>query len=100
MEDRFGLSHEQGEGLEDGQYATSTDPRIIQAITVTMIGEFLYKYTRNQMQRSKISDKRHLRFFWIHPYTKTLYWSSENPAVTTGSKNNTRSGMLPFDIPS
>lgn len=94
MEDRFGLSHEQGEGLEDGQYATSTDPRIIQAITVTMIGEFLYKYTRNQMQRSKISDKRHLRFFWIHPYTKTLYWSSENPAVTTGSKNNTRSGML------
>ena len=94
MDERFGLSHEQAEGLEDGQYATSTDPRIIQAITITMIGEFLYKYTRNQMQRSRISDKRHLRFFWIHPYTKTLYWSNENPAVATASKNNTRSGTI------
>jgi hypothetical protein len=90
VEDRFGLNREAVE--TEGQYATSTDPKVIQAITQTMIGEFLYKYTRNQMSQ-KISDKRHRRFFWIHPYTKTLYWSSDNPASSTESNRNTRSGM-------
>ena len=92
VDDRFGLNREETEGIEDGQYTTATDPQVIQSITKTMIGEFLYKYTRNQVQRSKISDKRHLRFFWIHPYTKTLYWSTDNPAVSKGSNRNTRSG--------
>jgi hypothetical protein len=91
VEDRFGLNRE---GIEpETQYATSTDPNVIQAITQTMIGEFLYKYTRSQMSK-KISDKRHRRFFWIHPYTKTLYWSSDNPATSTESNRNTRSGMI------
>ena len=94
VEDRFGLNREQPEGIGDGQYATSTDPRAIQSITQTMIGDYLYKYTRNQMQRSKISDKRHKRFFWIHPYTKTLYWSTDNPATSKDSKSNTRSGII------
>ena len=93
VDDRFGLSREEGDGLEDRQYATATDPRVIQSITQTMIGEFLYKYTRNQMQRSKISEKRHKRFFWIHPYTKTLYWSTDNPAASKDSNRNTRSGF-------
>ena len=96
VEDRFGLNREQAEGQEDGQRTTATDPQVIQSVTTTMIGDFLYKYTRNQMQRSKISDKRHLRFFWIHPYTKTLYWSTDNPAVSMESNRNTRSGMILF----
>ena len=96
VEDRFGLNREQTEGIEGGQYATSTDPRVIQSITQTMIGDYLYKYTRNQMQRSKISDKRHKRFFWIHPYTKTLYWSTDNPATSKDSNSNTRSGIIPL----
>ncbi|KAF2718055.1 hypothetical protein K431DRAFT_349051 [Polychaeton citri CBS 116435] len=58
----------------------STDPRMIQAITQTMIGEFLWKYTR-KAGRSEISNSRHRRFFWIHPYTRTLYWSEHDPST-------------------
>ncbi|RHZ90036.1 hypothetical protein Glove_9g155 [Diversispora epigaea] len=54
---------------------TATDPNIIHAITQTMIGEYLYKYTR----RNFGPGKRHKRFFWVHPYTKTLYWSNRDP---------------------
>lgn len=93
LDNSFGLTRERTE-LGDGEHSTSTDPHIIQAITQTMIGEVLWKYTRSQMQRSKISDKRHPRFFWIHPYTKTLYWSTDNPAVSKNSNRNTRSGLI------
>lgn len=62
----------------------STDPRMIQAITQTMIGEYLWKYTR-KTGSEKVSDNRHRRFFWVHPYTRTLYWSEQDPS-TAGSK--------------
>ena len=62
-------------GLEGG-----TDPRMIQAITQTMIGEYLWKYTRKP-GRGEMSDNRHRRFFWVHPYTRTLYWSDRDPAT-------------------
>ncbi|KAJ9622689.1 hypothetical protein H2203_006339 [Taxawa tesnikishii (nom. ined.)] len=62
----------------------STDPRMIQAITQTMIGEFLWKYTR-KAGRSETSNTRHRRFFWVHPYTRTLYWSEQDPS-TAGTK--------------
>ena len=58
----------------------STDPRMIQAITETMIGEYLWKYTR-KAGRGEMSDKRHRRFFWVHPYTRTLYWSDQDPST-------------------
>ena len=58
----------------------STDPRMIQAITQTMIGEFLWKYTR-KAGRGDMSSNRHRRFFWVHPYTRTLYWSDYDPAT-------------------
>lgn len=92
VDNRFGLNRERTEEIGEGQYATSTDPRVIQAITHTMIGEYLHKYTRDQLKRSKISENRHRRFFWIHPYTKTLYWSSSDPAGSNESNRNTRSG--------
>ncbi|KAF2015431.1 hypothetical protein BU24DRAFT_346506 [Aaosphaeria arxii CBS 175.79] len=57
----------------------TTDPRMIQAITQTMIGEFLWKYTR-KAGSGNMSEKRHRRFFWVHPYTRTLYWSEQDPA--------------------
>lgn len=62
----------------------STDPRMIQAITQTMIGEYLWKYTR-KTGSEKVSDNRHRRFFWVHPYTRTLYWSEQDPS-TAGTK--------------
>ena len=63
----------------------TTDPRMIQAITQTMIGEHLWKYTRKAGRSSEISGTRHRRFFWIHPYTRTLYWSEHDPS-TAGAK--------------
>ena len=58
----------------------STDPRMIQAITQTMIGEYLWKYTR-KAGRGEMSTNRHRRFFWVHPYTRTLYWGDQDPAT-------------------
>ncbi|CDZ98352.1 Pleckstrin homology-like domain [Phaffia rhodozyma] len=74
--------------------APSTDPEIISAITQTMIGEYLYKYTRKTMGKGH-SDKRHRRFFWIHPYTKTIYWSSNDPGAPGSQlESNTRSAYI------
>ncbi|OLL21898.1 Anucleate primary sterigmata protein A [Neolecta irregularis DAH-3] len=77
VEARFGLR----EDPDEESLSAPTDPYVIQAITQTMIGEFLWKYTRKK-GRQEISENRHKRFFWVHPYTKTLYWSDQNPAVT------------------
>jgi len=64
-------------GLAAGMSAT--DPLIIQAITQTMIGEHLWKYTRKV--GGGTSERKHCRFFWIHPYTKTIYWSNKAPGA-------------------
>lgn len=55
----------------------SSDPFVINAITQLMIGEMLYKYAR----RSFGKERRHGRFFWVHPYTSTLYWSMTDPGA-------------------
>lgn len=72
----------------------STDPRMIQAITQTMIGEYLWKYTR-KAGRSETSNTRHRRFFWVHPYTRTLYWSEKDPS--TAGKNMLRAKSVAID---
>ena len=75
--------------------AISTDPTIIHAITQTMIGEFLYKYTRKSIGKGH-GERRHKRFFWVHPYTKTLYWSSADPGSSNVSESSAKSGTLLF----
>lgn len=74
-----------------------TDPAVIHAITQTMIGEFLYKYTRKAIGKG-YGERRHKRFFWVHPYTKTLYWSSADPGSTSVTESSAKSGTwrLPF----
>jgi len=52
---------------------------MINAITQTMIGEYLWKYTR-KAGRGAMSENRHRRYFWVHPYTRTLYWSDNDPS--------------------
>jgi hypothetical protein len=52
---------------------------MINAITQTMIGEYLWKYTR-KAGRGAMSENRHRRYFWVHPYTRTLYWSDHDPS--------------------
>lgn len=66
----------------------STDPAIIHAITQTMIGEPLYKYVRRPMG----GNTRHKRFFWVHPYTKMLYWSDSDPQSSKVSESSAKSG--------
>ena len=79
LDARFNIRTDGGmpmpQGLEPG-----TDPRMIQAITQTMIGEYLWKYTR-KAGRGEMSTNRHRRFFWVHPYTRTLYWGDQDPAT-------------------
>jgi hypothetical protein len=80
-------------GMQAGGEAPpgSTDPNIIHAITQTMIGEFLYKYTRRTIGKG-YGDKRHKRYFWVHPYTKTIYWSSSDPSAVGVAESNAKSG--------
>jgi hypothetical protein len=73
-------------GLQQG----ATDPRMIQAITQTMIGEYLWKYTR-KTGREGFSENRHRRFFWIHPYTRTLYWSEQDPQTAGKTESKGKS---------
>ncbi|EED12915.1 nuclear migration protein (ApsA), putative [Talaromyces stipitatus ATCC 10500] len=67
-----------------------TDPRMIQAITQTMIGEYLWKYTRKAVS-GELSSSRHRRYFWVHPYTRTLYWSEQDPQHGTKHESKAKS---------
>ncbi|KAK9469282.1 meiotic cell cortex C-terminal pleckstrin homology-domain-containing protein, partial [Lipomyces arxii] len=68
------------EGLSsDSNGSILATKQVISAVTQTMIGEFLYKYTRKR-GRQTMSGNRHKRYFWLHPYTRTLYWSTRNPS--------------------
>lgn len=78
-----------------GNMIASTDPTIIHAITQTMIGEFLYKYTRRSFAKGH-GERRHKRFFWVHPYTRTLYWSSADPGSTNVTEQSAKSGTFEF----
>ncbi|PHH64082.1 hypothetical protein CDD81_5075 [Ophiocordyceps australis] len=77
LDSRFNMGPSQV-GMDPTGFSPNTDPRMIQAITQTMIGEFLWKYTR-KAGRGDLSEKRHRRYFWVHPYTRTLYWSDRDP---------------------
>lgn len=79
------------------QVGGSTDPTVIHAITQTMIGEFLYKYTRRAIGKGH-GERRHKRFFWVHPYTRTLYWSSADPGSSGVSESSAKSGKSSISI--
>lgn len=76
IDDRFASRRHIPESLS--LIENSTNPATIESITRTMIGMSMYKYTR-LAGRQGLSENRHKRYFWIHPYTKTLYWSVYNP---------------------
>ncbi|KAG7864152.1 hypothetical protein KL919_000180 [Ogataea angusta] len=67
-----------------------TNQEMIAAITQTIIGEYLYKYYRKLGPLSSLSEARHERYFWIHPYSLTLYWSAANPILGDPSENKIR----------
>ncbi|QPG73764.1 hypothetical protein FOA43_001078 [Brettanomyces nanus] len=69
----------------------STKREMIAAITQTIIGEYLFKYFRKLGPFvSSVSESRHERYFWIHPYSLTLYWSTSNPSLSDPSENKIR----------
>ncbi|OQD80220.1 hypothetical protein PENANT_c038G03366 [Penicillium antarcticum] len=92
IEERFNMNPHAGP-MPQG-YGPNTDPRMIQAITQTMIGEFLWKYTR-KTGSSEMSSTRHRRYFWVHPYTRTLYWSAHDPQ--TAGKSELRTKSVPIE---
>lgn len=77
-------------GIDPTGFGPNTDPRMIQAITQTMIGEYLWKYTR-KTGRDELSENRHRRYFWVHPYTRTLYWSNSDPSAAGRSELKAKS---------
>ena len=88
MDNRFQM--QQNGGFDPHGFGAGTDPRMIQAITQTMIGEYLWKYTR-KAGRGEMSDNRHRRYFWVHPYTRTLYWSDRDPSAAGRSELRAKS---------
>ena len=92
LEERFNMNPHAGP-MPHG-YGPNTDPRMIQAITQTMIGEFLWKYTR-KTGSADMSTTRHRRYFWVHPYTRTLYWSEQDPQ--TAGKSELRTKSVPIE---
>ncbi|UZJ52168.1 hypothetical protein CBS101457_001488 [Exobasidium rhododendri] len=77
-----------------GGQAVSTDPIILSSITKTMIGDYLYKYTRRSLGRSGHSDRRHQRYFWVHPYTRTLYWTLQAPSEAAATEAINKSAFI------
>lgn len=81
-------------GIDPRGFGPNSDPRMIQAITQTMIGEYLWKYTR-KTGRGELSGNRHRRYFWVHPYTRTLYWSDRDPS--TAGRTELRAKSVPIE---
>ncbi|KAI1327052.1 hypothetical protein F5Y16DRAFT_208016 [Xylariaceae sp. FL0255] len=86
IDTRFNLPN--GMPVGTAGFGSGADKRMVNAVTQTMIGEYLWKYTR-KAGRGDWGTSRHKRFFWVHPYTKTLYWSDRDPNMK-GDKGNTR----------
>ncbi|CCD26988.1 Num1p NDAI_0J00960 [Naumovozyma dairenensis CBS 421] len=66
---------------------------IIPALTQTVVGEYLYKYYPRLGAFGGIKS-RHERFFWIHPYNMTLYWSDSNPAMPNPGESKTKCAAI------
>ena len=71
----------------------STNPATVYAVTQTVIGEYLHKYTRRAIGKGQ-SGNRHQRFFWIHPWTRTLYWSTADPGSDTATESSAKSVLI------
>ncbi|KAI9319504.1 meiotic cell cortex C-terminal pleckstrin homology-domain-containing protein [Dichotomocladium elegans] len=85
------------------------NPDLVQSVTQAMVGDWLWKYTRSNTlsmtskkknagdiscRRSNTShSKCNKRYFWIHPYTCTLFWSKSQPD-STDDKSKLKRALL------
>lgn len=72
-------------------------PTTMSYITQLVIGELLYKYVSG-FSLHTFTGGRHERFFWIHPYSLTLFWDKENPAVGGRSRYSGPKSAAILDI--
>lgn len=79
-------------GISLATVASLSEPSIIPALTQTVIGEYLYKYYPYLGPFGV--ESRHERYFWVHPYTLTLYWSASNPVLDNPSNHRTRCAAI------
>lgn len=68
--------------------ASMNEKTMIPALTQTVIGEYLYKYYPKLGHIG--GEGRHRRYFWIHPYSMTLYWSETNPVMENAAQSKTK----------
>ncbi|KAB5547068.1 PH domain-containing protein [Coniochaeta sp. 2T2.1] len=94
LDNRFDVHNDMAIGANAFGSRPPTDPRMIRAITQTMIGEYLWKYTRKTGRTGEHSENRHRRYFWLHPYTRTLYWSEHDSGVGGRSENKAKSVLI------
>lgn len=72
----------------------TTDPNVIQTITLAMNGEYMYKYSHRIFGK----DIRHKRFFWVHPYTRVLFWGLDDPRdADEQAYKSSESGSVHYD---
>ncbi|KAJ1963188.1 hypothetical protein GGI12_002203 [Dipsacomyces acuminosporus] len=71
-------------------YARQPEPLIVQAIARTMVGAYMWKYTPTRFTHTGGRERRHMRYFWIHPYAKMLNWSKQPPTGGTGLSRSAR----------
>lgn len=71
-------SHPDTNNLSGNILATNTN--LVPAVTRTMIGDWMIKYMRKRVGTG-MSENKHKRFFWVHPYTRTLYWGPKEPGA-------------------
>lgn len=60
------------------------DRSIIPAISHTVVGEYAYKYY-SRLGSFGGGETSHRRYFWVHPYTLTLYWSDTKPGANANT---------------
>ncbi|KAJ1676979.1 hypothetical protein EV182_007133, partial [Spiromyces aspiralis] len=67
-----------------GPNVRQPDPMIIQAIARTMVGSFMWKFKSSpRLGTVAAKERRHMRYFWIHPYAKMLNWNRYPPSGST-----------------
>ncbi|KAJ2477205.1 hypothetical protein IWW56_004476 [Coemansia sp. RSA 2131] len=78
--------------MQDQQALTARQPEplIVQSIARAMVGGHMYKYTPTRFTHSTGRERRHLRYFWIHPYAKLLNWSKQPPSGGVGMARSNR----------
>ncbi|RCH82140.1 hypothetical protein CU098_006314, partial [Rhizopus stolonifer] len=69
--------HARSETDKDSNDTEKKVEKYLPLLSHTMAGERLNKYVRHPV-KAKFSNS-HSRYFWLHPFTKTLYWSENKP---------------------